>query len=176
MLPNLVCTKHDNIYYDGFIYAYHWCDSYFSVRMHTGALHNIQWFPSVCFRTQSAQNMIIFTMMDLYMHITGMIPIFRLGCIREHCIISSGFPPYASEPQHSWLQLVVQCYCVANVASQHRSQLPAGALQSSLVIVAQLMRSVVQCSVVQCSVENLSSTVASYAVTTVASYQCEAKI
>jgi hypothetical protein len=36
--------------------------------------------------------------MDLYMHITGVIPIFRLGCIHEHCIISSGFTPYASEP------------------------------------------------------------------------------
>jgi hypothetical protein len=46
-------------------------------------------------------------MMDLYMHITGVIPFFRLGYIREHCIISSGFPPYASEPQYSWLQLVV---------------------------------------------------------------------
>jgi hypothetical protein len=37
-------------------------------------------------------------MMDLYMHITGVIPIFRLGCIRAHCIISSGFHPYPSEP------------------------------------------------------------------------------
>jgi hypothetical protein len=41
------------------------------------------------------------------MHITGVIPFFRLECIWEHCIISSGFPQYASEPQHSWLQLVV---------------------------------------------------------------------
>jgi len=28
---------------------------------------------------------------------TCVIIIFRLGCIREHCIISSGFPPYASD-------------------------------------------------------------------------------
>jgi hypothetical protein len=37
-------------------------------------------------------------MMDLYMHIACVIIMFRLGCIREHCIICSGFPPYASEP------------------------------------------------------------------------------
>jgi hypothetical protein len=56
----------------GFILCtYHLCDSYFSVRMHTGAQH------------------------------------IRLGCIREYSIISSGFPPYASEPQHLWFQLVV---------------------------------------------------------------------
>ena len=33
-------------------------------------------------------------------------PTSRLGCIREHCILSSVFPPYASKPHlcysHGW--------------------------------------------------------------------------
>ena len=37
------------------------------------------------------------------------IPILRLGCIREHCIISSVFSPYASEPRSA--QNIISIYC-----------------------------------------------------------------